>query len=223
MVERKALRFVKIVETWGIYNLRIFPWRSTKNPYKILIAEIMLQRTRAEQVVPIYKRFIDKYPDPFSLSETTLIEIERDLFPLGLKKRGQNINKLAEQLTTIHNGKVPNNKEDLLKLCGVGNYIANAVLNNAFGLAVPTVDVNFARIVVRVFSLYSKYPFQKNKEVWEFAEYLISIAGNSGRIINLAILDIGSSICTAKKPLCKKCPLCQICDYSKENRLRHLP
>jgi A/G-specific adenine glycosylase len=216
MIEKKAHDFIKLIKEWASDNLRVFPWRMTRDPFKILIAEVLLQRTRAEQVAPIYTNFIKKFPDSYSLSKATIPEIETELSSLGLKKRGKIIYDLANQLENKHNGRIPKNKIGLLQLPGVGNYIANSVLNNAYQIAVPTVDVNFARIIVRVFSLNSKPPLQKSKEIWNFAEWLISFTEDASREVNLAILDIGSTLCKSRKPVCNKCPLYVICNFSKD-------
>lgn len=211
---RKIEDFSKIILEWANGGLRDFPWRRTKNPYEILLAEIMLQRTRANQVAPVFQRFIKKYSDVHSLSSASLSEITEEIRSLGLEKRAMGLKKLAEQLVVEYSGVVPNNKEDLLKLYGVGQYVANAILCHAFGMDVPTVDANFARILVRVFSLEPKYPAQKDKMIWKFAEAIMPFAQKQARSLNLAILDLASKFCTPKKPSCDMCPINAICEYA---------
>ena len=211
--DKKKKQFTKILLEWDASNRRDFPWRRTKNSYKILVAEIMLQRTKAEQVVPVYERFVKKYPDLRSLSKASVSEIKAEILSLGLEKRAQGLKKLAEQLVKEHMGEIPKSREDLVKLHWVGNYIANALLCHAFGVDIPTVDVNFARLLVRVFSLKSKHPAQKDKRIWAFAQSLIPLVKGRARALNLAILDLASKICTPHKPACAVCPLNPICDY----------
>lgn len=211
--QERVESFVRILLAWAKNNTRDFPWRRTKDPYKILVAEIMLQRTKAEQVVPVYERFVKKYSDPHSLSKASVSELKAEILSLGLEKRAQGLKKLAEQLVEEDMGEIPGSRNDLLKLHWVGNYIANAILCHAFGKDVPTVDANFARVLVRVFSLKTKHPAQKDKRIWDFARGLMPLVKNSARTLNLGILDFASKICTPQKPSCEKCPLNSICDY----------
>jgi A/G-specific adenine glycosylase len=198
---------------WADRNVRDFPWRRTKDPYNILVAEVMLQRTKAEQVAPVYVRFISKYPDFNSLSEAPVTEIRDSITSLGLEKRAIGLKKLAEQMVKQYHCRVPRAKDELLKLHWVGNYIANAVLCYSFGIDAPTVDANFARVFERVFSLKLNSPAQKDKRVWTFAESMMPYVRGRCRIFNLGILDLASEICTPKKPSCAVCPLNMICDY----------
>ena len=214
--KKKKTQFVSTLLRWFASNRRDFPWRRTKDAYKILVAEIMLQRTKAEQVVPVYERFVKKYPDPHSLSKASVSELRAEILSLGLEKRAQGLKKLAEQLVEEHKGEIPNSRDVLVKLHWVGNYIANAILCHAFGVDVPTVDANFARLLVRVFSLESKHPAQKDKRIWAFAQSLIPLVKGRARALNLAILDLASKICTPQKPACAVCPLNSICDYGIE-------
>jgi len=209
----KRREFARLVLAWATVNLRSFPWRKTDNPYRILIAEIMLQRTKAEQVVPVYERFMMKYPDPTSLSAASVSGLRASIRSLGLEKRAPALKKLAKQIMKQHDGRIPCTKDGLLELHFVGNYTANALLCNAFGECVPTIDSNFARVLERVFSLRLGRPAQKDKRLWKFAESLMPDAKGSCRTFNLGIMDLASAICTPRKPSCKKCPLNTICDY----------
>lgn len=211
--EKKRMEFTRTLLEWDVRNRRDFPWRRTKDAYKILVAEIMLQRTKAEQVVPVYERFVKKYPNPHSLSKASVSEIRAEILSLGLEKRAQGLKKLAEQLVEEHRGKIPNSRNELVKLHWVGNYSANALLCHAFGEDVPTVDANFARLLIRVFSLKPKHPAQKDKRIWAFAQSLMPLVKGRARALNLAILDLASKICTPQKPSCETCPLNSICDY----------
>lgn len=214
ILQEKVESFVRALLTWAKNNTRDFPWRRTKDAYRILVAEIMLQRTRAEQVVPVYERFVEKYPDPHSLSKAPVSELRSEILSLGLEKRAHGLKKLAEQLVEEYMGEIPNSRDKLVKLHWIGNYIANAILCHSFGVDVPTVDANFARVLVRVFSLKSKHPAQKDKRIWAFAQSLMPLVKGSARVLNLAILDLASKICTPKKPSCRICPLESVCDYA---------
>ena len=176
----------------------------------------MLQRTRAEQVLPVFKSFIEKYPDPRAISESSVENIKSSIRSLGLEKRAKSLKIMADQIVSRHEGKIPQNEKDLLSLHGVGNYIANAVLCHAYGHKVPTVDANFARVIKRVFSLEAKEPLQKDRNIWSFAQRMLIHAGDNFRLINLAIIDLASIICTPRDPKCPECPLNMICDYHQQ-------
>jgi A/G-specific adenine glycosylase len=216
----KMERFLSILSNWGEKNCRVFPWRQTRDPYVILVAEIMLQRTRAEQVLPVFNSFIKKYPDPRALSASSIENIKSSIISLGLEKRAKGLKIMAGQIVSRYSGKVPENEKDLLSLYGVGNYIANAVLCHAYGHRVPTVDANFARVVKRVFSLKAKDPLQKDRNIWSFARRVLSHAGSNFRLVNLAIIDLASLICTPRDPKCPECPLNMICDYNQKEEKR---
>ena len=212
----KLRRFVKNLLRWSEKNLRRYPWRKTKDPYKILIAEIMLQRTRGDQVVQVFKNFIQKYPDARTLADSPIEDIRSTILSLGLEKRAYGLKRLAEQLASRHGGRVPDKEKELLNLYGVGRYIANAVLCHAYGKSVPTVDANFARVLKRVFSLKTKDPAQKDKSVWEFARKIMPFAEERFREINLAVIDLANLICKPRNPECNICPLNDICDYTNK-------
>lgn len=211
--EEKISKYLSTLMKWGKRNLRTFPWRLTKDPYKILVAEIMLQRTKAEQVVLVFNRFICSFPNMEILNKASLAEIEEIIQPLGLKKRGAYIKQLAQQVCQQYDGRVPNNRTEILSLLGVGNYVANAVLCYAFDQRLPTVDSNFARILDRVFTLQLTKG-QKDRRLWTFSEEMLSRSKVNCRTFNLATLDFGYLICTPKKPKCSKCPINSICDYA---------
>jgi len=215
--QTKVESFVHVLLSWARNNTRDFPWRKIGDPYKIVIAEIMLQRTKAEQVAPVYERFVEKYPNPEALSKASVAELRGEILSLGLEKRAQGLKKLAEQLVEQHGSKIPSNRRELMKLHWVGNYIANAILCHAFGLDTPTVDANFARLLVRVFSLRPKLPAQKDKNIWAFAQNLMPLVKGRARELNLAILDLSTKICTRQKPSCGTCPLNSICDYTSDH------
>jgi len=172
----------------------------------------MLQRTKAEQVISTFENFILRYPNPHVLAEASLEDIKKSIQSLGLAKRAQGLKRLAVQLVTNYGGEIPGNEKDLLRLHWIGNYIANAILCHAYGVDVPTVDANFARVLKRVFSLQIKEPAQKDKSVWLLARSIMPYARGHSRELNLAIIDLASLICIPRNPKCSMCPLNTICD-----------
>jgi len=191
---------------------RNFPWRKTKNPFYILVSEMMLQKTDAQKVLNIFPRFISKYPSPSTLSIAAIKALRKDLFLLGIHDRARRLKETAKILMEKFDGYVPKNKAKLLQLNGVGDYIANAVLCFAFNKDVPIVDANVIRVFERFFSFKSlKVRPRTDRIIWQFAETIIP-KGNAKKY-NIAILDFAAAICTARKPYCLKCPISKKCDY----------
>jgi A/G-specific adenine glycosylase len=215
MPNQKHEIFVLSLLEWAKDNLRKYPWRVTKDPYKIMIAEIMLQRTKADQVVEIYENFIKQYPNPQAIENASLKDIAACIRSLGLAKRARGLKMLGQQLVDEYAGRIPKDRKKLLALFGVGNYVADAVRCHAYGVDVLTVDANLARVLKRVFSIQTKTIPQKDRSVRLFSKEIAVCAGNRCRRLNLAIIDLSSLICTPRNPRCRKCPLNSICDYGR--------
>lgn len=214
--ERDIIKtFQERLISWFNLNGRRFPWREHgRSPYEILIAEIMLQKTKAENIVPTYLKFIEKYPDFGVLSNANPNELQQDLKALGLSNvRSKNILKLAQEIKKI--GFIPNEREKLLSLPGIGPYIANAFLLAAHNQRLPVVDTNVRRLYERVFSLKSKKDPRRDKEIWTFAEKVLP--ENNYKEFTWALMDFCASVCKAKNPLCGSCPIRIICEYGKKS------
>ncbi len=197
---------------WYEQNHRDFPWREVSDPYAILISEILLQKTRAENVVTVFKKFIVKYPNANRLSTASFTDIRNEINKLGLHtQRALKMQNLAKILVEKHNGKIPNNRNELLELPGIGIYIANAVLCFAFNCDVPLLDTNISRIIERVFSVKVTGEERKKIRVWNLiAEFLPE---GKSREYNYSLIDFGAKVCTARNPKHNLCPLIEICDY----------
>jgi A/G-specific adenine glycosylase len=208
----KKKEFVKNLLAWHAENKRTFSWRQTKNPFHILIAEIMLQKTDAKKVSEIYDRFLAKYPNVQALSEASLDELRREILYLGIHSRAERLRKLAIEVIKIHGGDIPSDRKKLLSLPGVGNYIANAVLCFAFNKDVPLIDANIIRILRRVFSIESSNPRpREDQSLWDASAKLVP--KGAAREFNLALLDFAAAVCTVKNPKHEECPVKNICDY----------
>lgn len=196
---------------WGEKNRRPFPWRKDRTPYKVLLAEILLQRTPANRVAKFFPKLVEKFPSPQSMM-TTDIDSLRELFhPMGLKKRVEWLASLMKELCDRYNCKVPNQERELVKLPGVGLYTARAVLCFGFGKDVSIVDVNVARVLSRVFGVLGrKRRPSEDIELWDFAAKLLP--KKQAMSYNEALLDFAILVCR-KRPLCDICPLTQVCNY----------
>ncbi|MEM2618865.1 MAG: hypothetical protein QXR87_04710 [Candidatus Hadarchaeales archaeon] len=190
---------------WFERNGRDFPWRKTKDPYRILIAEIMLQRTKAEQVVPVYKKFIGHFPSPESLAKARTEAVRAFFSRLGLLWRADLVVRLAGELVKKFGGTPPSERKELLSLPGVGDYMADAVLSFAYGADVAVVDSNVCRVLRRIFDIRPKGEARRDRRFRELAMRLVP--HGKSREFNWAMIDFASEICTPQKPKCGKCPL----------------
>jgi A/G-specific adenine glycosylase len=192
--------------TWFDLSGRTFPWRERREPYRILIAELLLQRTRADLVLPVYERFLRRYPDARALAKASPQEVVDFLRPLGFLHRSSRLPALAREIVERHGGSVPRSKTALLALPGVGDYVANAVLAIAFGERRPLLDPNVARLVERVFDRPSTRARPRDdRALWQFIEGLLP--RRRANEFSLALIDLGALVCRSKRPRCFSCPL----------------
>ena len=204
---------LKIVNWYAINGRKDLPWRNTKIPYQILIAELMLQKTHAiRQVLPVFSEFIDKYPDIESLSKANITDIRDMIFSLGLQNTRSR--RLKELAMTVKKSfvEVPKERKDLISLPGVGEYVANAVLCMAFDKPYPMVDANFGRVLGRVFFGKEEYPPSKNR-IWKIASELLP--DEKYKEFNLGVMDLGALVCKPINPLHSNCPLTEECMFYK--------
>lgn len=216
----KESAFAAEMLAWGDKNLRDFAWRHTKDPYKVFVAESLVQRTKAAQVEPIYRNFLERWPDAQSLSKATQKELRSVIGTLGLNYRSKRIITIAKQVMEKFGGIIPSEFADLKKLYGkgLGDYIAHAILCFAFSQDVPVVDKNVERILKRVFSLAARADAHRDPRLWTFAGRLVP--PRRAREYNWSLLDFGALVCTPKNPKCPTCPLLQLCDFGRERMRR---
>lgn len=197
--------------SWAYDNLRTFPWRETDDPYEILIAEILLQKTAAEKVEPVYREFLSTYPSLDELAAADREELADIIYSLGLQnQRSKALISIGE---TLQGDGVPDDTDRLLKLPYVGRYAANATLCFAFGEPRPIVDANVVRVYTRIFDTDFDY---RDEEAWEFAENVLPEA--YAWEFNLAILDFAAAICRPKTPRCEECFFTDQCSYYRSRR-----
>lgn len=178
------------------------------------MAELLLRRTNAPAAQVIYNEFIERYPSALMLSKGDRREIEGLVRRLGLNWRAQNVVQLADYFL-IHEPSVPYTLEELAELPGVGPYVARAVLINCCNFSAVAVDSNVVRVVCRFFGLTESDSLRRNKGFQEMADKLI--LGSNARSFNYALLDFASSVCKAREPRCKGCPLAERCKSVKSD------
>ncbi|MEB3884087.1 A/G-specific adenine glycosylase [Lyngbya sp. CCY1209] len=212
--EAEAHWFRERLLAWGEENRRDFPWRRTANPYRLLVAECLLQKTTASQVAPVYEELLERYPTVEDLAIADPDDLLELLRPLGLLKRAASLRSAARTVVEKYGGEVPDSEAELLNLPGVGLYAARSVLAHAFGKPVAVLDANVARILGRFFGLEGGRIKSREKALWQLADD-IAPETNAGRW-NLTLLDFGALTCTARKPKCPDCPLRERCRYANE-------
>jgi A/G-specific adenine glycosylase len=202
----------KLLE-WGAAHFRRFPWRETRDPYRILMAELMLRRTRADQVVSVYNEFIGCYPDLMSLADAEPEDILRILYPLGLRWRADQIVALTRILTHELQGVIPVEKEALEGLPGVSAYVASAVRCFAWDLPDAIIDVNTVRVFSRLFDVPYKDSLRRNRTFTNVLKKFVD--SKHARDYNLALLDLAHQVCVLRAPLHDACPVQYMCSTGR--------
>lgn len=203
-------KFTTRLLEWFSSNARDFPWRRETDPYRILVAEKLLQQTTYGHVMKVYHVFFEKFPSIQSLAQAEVSEIEDTIRRLGFQRqRAKQFRKIASAILSEHEGKVSSNKEDLLKLSGIGNYIANAVLCFAFNKDEPIVDMNVRRVVGRYFDWKNINDIEIERRLSQL------IPKGKAKQFNWGIIDFSGLVCS-RKPKCKKCFLADLCSYFRE-------
>ncbi|MEO8718929.1 MAG: A/G-specific adenine glycosylase [Burkholderiales bacterium] len=189
------------------------PWQGTRDPYRIWLAEVMLQQTRVETVIPYYERFLARFADLPALAVATEDQVLRLWSGLGYYARGRNL--LAAARAVVAEGGFPRSAASLEELPGVGRSTAAAIAVFAFGRRAAILDGNVKRVLARRFGV------QGDKAQWELAEKLVPRRGV--RAYTQALMDLGSMVCTRSRPACERCPLARSCVALREERIAELP
>lgn len=199
----------KSLLAWWAANRREFPWRRTRDPYKILVSEVLLHRTKAEQVVAVYNEFLVEFPSIEALFQASLDDVRKVVYPLGLHWRTRLLKDMAVWITEKHGGKIPSTRRELELLPGVSHYIASAVMCFAFGLPEPMLDTNIVRILGRVSGTKVTDGSRRSKRFQELSELILQ--KENSRELNWALIDLGALVCKPRKPNCGECPLISRC------------
>jgi A/G-specific adenine glycosylase len=195
---------------WFRRNGRDLPWRRTRDPYHVLVSEVMLQQTQVSRVEGYYHRFLDTYPTLHDLASAPASAVRESWDGLGYYRRAANLQKLAQQVVTEHNGVMPSDPGELRRLPGVGRYTAGAVASFAFERRAAAVDTNVARVIRRAFHPRTR----TEKRIWETAEALLPRRGRDAWTFNQAIMELGALVCTARVARCGECPVSGVCRSS---------
>jgi A/G-specific adenine glycosylase len=195
----------KILVEWFYKHGRALPWRdeSGLNPYKVLVTEMLLQKTKAETVAKIWHEFFKAFPTIGELANSPEDRVLNIIRPLGLAYRAKRLIEIARQIIRDFNGVIPSSFDELLRLRGVGPYVASAILCFAYGEPQPIVDSNVMRMMNRFRG------FTDEKTIREYLSKMIP--KDHPKEFNWALLDIAATICKPDEPNCAVCPLNQYC------------
>jgi A/G-specific adenine glycosylase len=195
---------------WARCHGRDFVWRRSRDPYDVLLAEVLLHRTRADVVEPTFLLLRGAFPTAEQLAQADEDFVATLLRPLGYSHRSRRLPSLGRALVERHAGQVPGERKALLELPGVGPYIANAVLAVAFSKPTPLLDPNVIRIIDRVFGVRSDRRRPRDDGMlWTFLEQLVPHSKPAE--FGLALVDLGALVCLPRRPRCGECPLRQRC------------
>ncbi|MBK9711357.1 MAG: A/G-specific adenine glycosylase [Kouleothrix sp.] len=184
---------------------RALPWRDTRDPYRVLVSEIMLQQTQVDRVIPKYHAFLTAFPTLEALAAAPTAEVIRAWSGLGYNRRAVNMQRTARAVLDTHGGQFPSDMATLLTLPGIGPYTAGAIACFAFERDVAFMDTNIRRVVQRLFVGPAESHAASEARLLEIA--LAAIPAGQGWAWNQAIMELGALICTSAAPACWRCPL----------------
>ena len=207
--------FGKKLRAWFRVNARDLPWRATRDPYRVLVSELMLQQTQVARVVPRYHEFLERYPTLADVARASPHHVREAWQGLGYYARARNLHRLARSITANGrdpSGTLPADPSALRTLPGIGPYTAGAVASFAYERRAPLVDTNVARVLRRVFAPHADPKSAAGRRLlWELAAALLPRTGRAVWTHNQALMELGALVCTARRPACAQCPVKQLC------------
>lgn len=214
---------VRRLLAWYARNKRALPWRrDARAPYRVWIAETLLQQTQVATVIPYYERFLARFPNVRALASASLDEVLKVWEGAGYYARARNLHRAAQEIVARFDGEIPSTVEELRTLPGIGRYTAGAIASIAFGRDAPVVDGNVARVLCRYFNIAAApQQARTQKDLWQLAETLVP-RGRAGAF-NQALMELGATICAPRAPQCAGCPLARGCAARQWNLQDKLP
>lgn len=207
---------------WYGRHARDLPWRRTRDPYAVWVAEVMLQQTQVATVRDYYERFLSRFPDVASLAAAPLDDVLKVWEGLGYYARARRLHEAAGLVMAEHGGHLPRTADELRRLPGVGRYTAGAIASIAFGCDEPVLDGNVTRVLCRVFRIRGNPSASAvEKRLWRLAQKMVA-AGRAG-LVNQALMDLGATVCVPRGPRCPACPLRRLCLAREHGEQEGLP
>ena len=209
---------------WYDKNKRALPWRteSSRDPYKVWVSEIMLQQTRVEAVKAYYTNWMEHFPDIPSLAAAEEDEVVRQWQGLGYYSRARNLHTAMREVMATYGGRVPETREEIRRLKGIGDYTAGAVLSMAYGKRETAVDGNVLRVFARIYNIEENILSAKVKKEITALVRVRQDAARPGDF-NEALMDLGATVCIPGQPRCEVCPLSSVCKAKAAGKEAEIP
>jgi A/G-specific adenine glycosylase len=208
--------------SWYDKNRRDLPWRRERDPYKIWVSEVMLQQTRVDTVIPYYERFMQRFPTLQDLASAPEEEVIKAWEGLGYYSRVRNLHAAVREVAKSHGGKVPDDREAMSRLKGVGPYTVGAVLSIAYNQRLPAVDGNVMRVFSRLYAIEEDITKAATRRRME-ALAMDLIPEDRPGDFNQALMELGALICSPSSPACDRCPLVRECRAYEQGRVKDFP
>ena len=220
--QRALPRFQSALLHWFAAHRRDLPWRASRDPYRIWVAEIMLQQTRIAAVMPYYDRFLKKFPTVASLSRARISDVLKLWSGLGYYSRARNLHRAAKQIAALPRAKFPRTLEAALALPGIGRYTAAAVLSISYDVPLAVLDGNVARVLARLGAIRGDLRLPSTwRLLTKLAHALLAL--NAPGDWNQALMELGEVICTPQSPRCELCPVSHWCQARAKNVTAEIP
>ncbi|HVH09829.1 MAG TPA: hypothetical protein VM736_08530 [Gemmatimonadales bacterium] len=238
---KHARAFTQKLLAWYARAARDLPWRRTRDPYRVLVSEFMLQQTQVSRVAAYYPRFLERFPDLETLARAPVRAVREAWDGLGYYARARNLHAVARTVAESPSGTLPRTPEELVLLPGIGPYTAGAVATFAYEQPVPAVDTNVARVLRRVFvgepeavrsgrsngrrergarrPARPHPPSRLLPRLWALARALVPRDGKRAWRFNQALMELGAVVCVARTPKCPHCPVLGVCRTGRRARL----
>jgi A/G-specific adenine glycosylase len=207
--------FSRRLRRWYTRNARDLPWRRTRDPYEVLVSELMLQQTQVSRVITRYGEFLERFPTLHDVARATPRRVMEAWDGLGYYARARNLHRLAREVTNrgrAPDARLPADAAELRGLPGIGAYTAGAVSSFAYERRAALVDTNVARVVKRAFAPSIDLKSSRGQRAtWEIAESLLPRTGRATWTHNQALMELGALVCTARVAHCGRCPVRALC------------
>jgi A/G-specific adenine glycosylase len=219
---KQLKQFQKALLGWFAQHRRELPWRASRDPYRVWVAEVMLQQTRIAAVIPYYDRFLARFPDVHSLAAAREHDVLKLWSGLGYYSRGRNLHRAARKIVKEHEAQFPREHDAALALPGIGSYTAAAVLSIAYDVPLAVLDGNVARVLARLNAIRGDLREPGNwRQLGQIAEN--SLAREAAGDWNQALMELGEVVCTPQIPRCPVCPVARWCHALRENLVGEIP
>ena len=222
MTESRSIFSARLIKWQGQYGRHDLPWQNTRDAYRIWLAEIMLQQTQVGTVIPYYARFLERFPMIELLAHAPLASVLELWAGLGYYARARNLHRCAQVIVTDYGGEFPQEPRVIAGLPGIGRSTAAAISAFAFGTRAAILDGNVKRVLARCFGIEG-FPgsAKTEKALWSLADTLLP--ARNIEAYTQGLMDLGSTLCTRRKPFCSSCPMHALCIARREGRQAELP